>query len=226
MEIAAGLAAVAMGFYGRGWLLGTSGNLSAVVQREPLRMAMSPSGVDKGELKPEQLLSIDENARIGNAFLGDRPVGDRAAERHSRRDTTAHRFERALCLSDEAHAVMDPPRPEAALRNFEAAAFAEQDIVDRHAHVIEVELGMTFRELIFDLAGGIRNNGRVKFFIPGGASSQWLTGSDEHLDAPLDMDYVQQTFGVMLGSGGSAFADWRSAKDDSDSAAKPPLVEG
>jgi NADH-quinone oxidoreductase subunit F len=85
----------------------------------------------------------------------------------------------------------------------------------------EVELGMTFRELIFDIAGGIRNNGKVKFFIPGGASSQWLTGSDEHLDAPLDMDYVQQTFGVMLGSGAVMVYDettdpllvaWRLAK--------------
>jgi NADH-quinone oxidoreductase subunit F len=85
----------------------------------------------------------------------------------------------------------------------------------------EVELGMTFRELIFELAGGIRNNGSVKFFIPGGASSQWLTGSDEHLDAPLDMDYVQQTFGVMLGSGAVMVYDqdtdpllvaWRLAK--------------
>ena len=63
-EIATGLAQIARGFYGRGWLLGTSGNLSAVVQREPLQIAMSPSGVDKGELRPEQLLSIDENARI------------------------------------------------------------------------------------------------------------------------------------------------------------------
>lgn len=67
MEIAAGLAAVAKGFHARGWLLGTSGNLSAVVQREPLRLAMSPSGVDKGELRPEQLLAIDENARIMSA---------------------------------------------------------------------------------------------------------------------------------------------------------------
>ena len=63
-EIATGLAAVARGFHGRGWLLGTSGNLSAVVQREPLQIAMSPSGVDKGELRAEQLLSIDEAARI------------------------------------------------------------------------------------------------------------------------------------------------------------------
>lgn len=62
--MAAGLAAVARGFYARGWLLGTSGNLSAVVQREPLRIAMSASGVDKGELRAEQVLSIDENARV------------------------------------------------------------------------------------------------------------------------------------------------------------------
>ena len=63
-EIASKLAAVAKGFHARGWLLGTSGNLSAVVQREPLQLAMSPSGVDKGELRADQLLSIDENARI------------------------------------------------------------------------------------------------------------------------------------------------------------------
>src|SRR6476661_6084271 len=55
-EIASTLAEIAKGFHARGWLLGTSGNLSAVVQREPLRLAMSPSGVDKGELKAEQLL--------------------------------------------------------------------------------------------------------------------------------------------------------------------------
>lgn len=70
MEVATGLAAVAKGFHARGWLLGTSGNLSAVVQREPLRLAMSPSGVDKGELKPDQLLSIDENAKIVSAHDG------------------------------------------------------------------------------------------------------------------------------------------------------------
>ncbi|HSE16165.1 MAG TPA: methylthioribulose 1-phosphate dehydratase [Pyrinomonadaceae bacterium] len=63
-EVASSLAQIARGFHGRGWLLGTSGNLSAVVQREPLQIAMSPSGVDKGELRPEELLTIDENARI------------------------------------------------------------------------------------------------------------------------------------------------------------------
>lgn len=87
----------------------------------------------------------------------------------------------------------------------------------------EVELGITFRDLLYspELGGGIRDGRAVKFVIPGGASSQWLTGSDEHLDAPLDMDYVQKTFGVMLGSGAvmvfdettnPALVAWRLAK--------------
>lgn len=63
-ELASQLASIARSFHARGWLLGTSGNLSAVVQREPLRLAMSPSGVDKGELTAAQVLTIDENARV------------------------------------------------------------------------------------------------------------------------------------------------------------------
>jgi methylthioribulose-1-phosphate dehydratase len=62
--IASALAETAKYFHLRGWVLGTSGNLSAVVEREPLRLAMSPSGVDKGALRAEQILTIDEHARI------------------------------------------------------------------------------------------------------------------------------------------------------------------
>ncbi len=63
-QIASSLASIARGFHLRGWLIGTSGNLSAVVDREPLRLAVSPSGVDKGELIPAQILLIDEHARL------------------------------------------------------------------------------------------------------------------------------------------------------------------
>ena len=65
-EIVDDLVLVARGFYGRGWLVGTSGNLSAVVEREPLRLAMTASGVDKGQLRTEQVLLIDENVRVLN----------------------------------------------------------------------------------------------------------------------------------------------------------------
>ena len=63
-EIAKGLVSVARGFYGRGWLMGTSGNLSAVVEREPLRLAITASGVDKGELTAEQVLLVDDAVQL------------------------------------------------------------------------------------------------------------------------------------------------------------------
>jgi methylthioribulose-1-phosphate dehydratase len=65
-ELASRLAATAKALHARGWLSGTSGNVSAVVQSEPLRLAMSPSGVDKGELTAEQVLLVDEDARVIN----------------------------------------------------------------------------------------------------------------------------------------------------------------
>ena len=71
-EIAAGLVSVARSFYARGWLLGTSGNLSAVVEREPLRLAITASGVDKGELTSEQVLVVDENVEVVSG-IGRKP---------------------------------------------------------------------------------------------------------------------------------------------------------
>src|SRR5687767_12541023 len=74
-EIAAKLAATAKSLHASGWLSGTSGNLSAVVQTKPLLLAMSPSGVDKGELTAEQVLLVDEGARVIN---GGRKPSDEA----------------------------------------------------------------------------------------------------------------------------------------------------
>ena len=68
-EIALSLAEIGCNFYARGWALGTSGNFSAAVNRDPLRLAMSPSGVDKGQLGAEQILMIDEGSNI----LSDHP---------------------------------------------------------------------------------------------------------------------------------------------------------
>ena len=62
--LAAQLADVARGFHRRGWALGTSGNFSAVVDREPFRLAITESGVDKGELTPEQFLEIDGSGDV------------------------------------------------------------------------------------------------------------------------------------------------------------------
>jgi methylthioribulose-1-phosphate dehydratase len=61
---AAELADLGRYFYSRGWVLGTSGNFSAVIQREPLRLAITSSGVDKGALTEDQILQTDADARV------------------------------------------------------------------------------------------------------------------------------------------------------------------
>jgi methylthioribulose-1-phosphate dehydratase len=63
-EAAAGLAEIGKSFYARGWVLGTSGNFSAVISREPLRLAITSTGLDKGRLTPAQFLEIDNAANV------------------------------------------------------------------------------------------------------------------------------------------------------------------
>jgi methylthioribulose-1-phosphate dehydratase len=50
--------------YERGWALGTSGNFSAVVRTEPLTLAITTSGVDKGLLESSHIVAIDKQRRV------------------------------------------------------------------------------------------------------------------------------------------------------------------
>jgi methylthioribulose-1-phosphate dehydratase len=63
-EAAEQLAALGRRFDARGWVLGTSGNFSAVVGRAPLRIAITRSGTHKGTLSAADVLQIDEAARV------------------------------------------------------------------------------------------------------------------------------------------------------------------
>ena len=60
--VAAGRALAEAGrrFYARGWVLGTSGNFSAVVSRKPLRLLLTPSGAHKGTLTGREFLAVNE----------------------------------------------------------------------------------------------------------------------------------------------------------------------
>ncbi len=63
-SLAQQLAEIGRQSYARGWTFGTSGNFSAVVSREPLRLAITTSGVDKGLLNASQIVQIDETGRV------------------------------------------------------------------------------------------------------------------------------------------------------------------
>ena len=58
------LARLGQDFHRRGWVLGTSGNFSVVVGRDPLRLAITSSSVDKGRLTTDQILEIDDRAQV------------------------------------------------------------------------------------------------------------------------------------------------------------------
>jgi methylthioribulose-1-phosphate dehydratase len=58
-EVAPLLADVGRFLHARGWAFATSGNFSALLGREPLRVAISRSGVDKGRLSASDFLEVD-----------------------------------------------------------------------------------------------------------------------------------------------------------------------
>src|SRR5262245_16931071 len=63
-EQAAQLALLGRSFHARGWALGTSGNYSAVLSLEPLRLAISASSVDKASIAPADIVEIGAGAQV------------------------------------------------------------------------------------------------------------------------------------------------------------------
>jgi NADH-quinone oxidoreductase subunit F len=63
--------------------------------------------------------------------------------------------------------------------------------------IYEAPLGITMRELL-DYAGGMRDGGQPKFWLPGGSSVPMLTA--EHLDVPMTYEDMAAA-GTMLGTG-------------------------
>ncbi len=64
----------------------------------------------------------------------------------------------------------------------------------------ELPFGSTYRDLIFDLGGGILEDAAIKAILPAGASSAILRASDKVLDTPLEYASIKK-LGSDLGSG-------------------------
>jgi NADH-quinone oxidoreductase subunit F len=63
----------------------------------------------------------------------------------------------------------------------------------------ELPLGRTFRELIFEHAGGITDGRPIKAIMAAGASSSLIVANEEALDTPMDYESVPK-LGAALGS--------------------------
>jgi len=70
--------------------------------------------------------------------------------------------------------------------------------------LIEVPMGTTLREVIFEIGGGIKDGKKFKAVQTGGPSGGCLT--EKHLDTPIDFDNLLQV-GSMMGSGGMIVLD-------------------
>ncbi len=70
--------------------------------------------------------------------------------------------------------------------------------------LIEVPLGTTIRQVVYDIGGGIRTGRDFKAVQIGGPSGACLT--KEHLDMPLDYESLKAA-GAMVGSGGLVILD-------------------
>jgi len=70
--------------------------------------------------------------------------------------------------------------------------------------LIEVPMGITLREIIYEIGGGIKNGKKFKAVQTGGPSGGCLT--EAHLDTPIDFDSLLAA-GSMMGSGGMIVMD-------------------
>lgn len=77
MKQARQLAAIGSRFYERGWVLGTSGNFSAVIAEKPLRLAITPSAAHKGRLTGPEFLTVDGHGTVRGRKTG-RPSAETA----------------------------------------------------------------------------------------------------------------------------------------------------
>jgi len=83
------------------------------------------------------------------------------------------------------------------------AVFALTGMVNRTG-LIEVPMGITLREIVYDVGGGIQGDGEFKAVQTGGPLGGCLP--EEHLDTPVDFDSLTEA-GSVMGSGGMIVAD-------------------
>jgi len=74
----------------------------------------------------------------------------------------------------------------------------------RNSGLVEVPMGTTLREIVYDIGGGIANGKEFKAVQTGGPSGGVIT--KEHLDTPIDYVHLQE-LGSIMGSGGMIVMD-------------------
>ncbi len=80
VTVACRLAEIGRRFHARGWVLGTSGNFSAVVSSHPFQLAITSSGQDKRALQPTGVVVVDEHGLLAPSSSQSTSAGRPSAE--------------------------------------------------------------------------------------------------------------------------------------------------
>lgn len=89
-EAGASLANEAARFARYGWMQGTAGNLSVVIEREPLLLAVTASGLDKSELTERDVVLVDAAGKSADPEDPRRPSAESGLHAHIAARTGAH----------------------------------------------------------------------------------------------------------------------------------------
>ena len=104
------IVAIGRDFHSRGWVPATSGNFSAVTSRDPLRLAITVSGIDKGALTSAHIVEIDGSLAVvvgGSARSAAPPeAGDLGSRHGSSKPSAESRLHVFLARDLGAQAVL------------------------------------------------------------------------------------------------------------------------
>ncbi|ACG79582.1 regulatory protein, TetR [Phenylobacterium zucineum HLK1] len=146
-----------------------------------------------GRLQAQQAGHLDVDAGAGDPLLPDRMFRQVLAERLPGHQPLAHLLQRHLGRADGPHAVVDAPRPEPGLADLEPAPLAQdQALLDRHAHVLEHDLGVAVRGVVVAEhrqhpdhldAGRVHRDQHLALLLVQGGVRVGLAHDDGHLAA-------------------------------------------
>mmetsp|Transcript_15807 Transcript_15807/g.39602 ORF Transcript_15807/g.39602 Transcript_15807/m.39602 type:complete len:203 (-) Transcript_15807:417-1025(-) len=101
-----------------------------------------------GRAEYQQPASFQFDARISDVLQDGVELGEPLPKGPPFRDALAHERQRALRLTNDAHAVVNPPGTEPALTDLEPSAFSQKNILEGNAHIVELYLHMALGRVV------------------------------------------------------------------------------
>ena len=195
----------------RGWCDGTGGNFSCVLSRSPLALLMAPSGVDKGTVSPEALLTVDGSGAVlrGHGRASAETLLHLAIVQSTGAGAVLHTHSQAGTLLSRHHGPSQEGVGELALRDLEMLKGLEG--VRTHATEVVVPILANDQDLqrLSARAWPLLPEAPMGLLIAGHGLYAWgkdLQQAQRHLEIHeflLEQQWRQLLLGALLNRGGA-----------------------